>query len=218
MKGRRIAAGLCVALAHVLVIAALLGSRVIVESGASFESTAITPILPDTEPPLPELPLSAARVHIPAPSPLPEDTPADAPSAIAATPATPPERIDWPIEAHKSAKRVLEAEAEAERIAKMFSGPGGTWASLTKRQRSQLKAFRWKPGANGLEYDEKGNAIYHVSEGCVIVNMSFFACSLGKQKVYGDLFKEMKQYFDEQRLPETKDGNGTEPEALRPAR
>ena len=89
----------------------------------------------------------------------------------------------------------------------MFAGPGGTWASLTKRQRSKLNKFRWKQGVLGLEYDSQGNQIYHISEGCVIVN---------KPKVHDDMFDNMRLYFDEQRLPETNEGNGTEPEALRP--
>ncbi len=134
------------------------------------------------------------------------------PSAI----ITPPERVDWPIEGKKSVARVLAAEAEAERIAKMFAGPGGTWASLTKRQRSELSKFRWRPGVDGLEYDEKGNSIYRLPNGCAIVNLTFFGCPIGKQKVHGDMFENMRQYFDEQRLPQTNEGNGTEPEAVRP--
>jgi hypothetical protein len=31
------------------------------------------------------------------------------------------------------------------------------------------------------------------------------------------MFENMREYFDEQRLPRTDEGNGTEPEALRPA-
>jgi hypothetical protein len=45
----------------------------------------------------------------------------------------------------------------------------------------------------------------------------FIACALGKPMVHSDMFDNMRQYFDEQRLPETDEGNGTEPEALRPA-
>jgi hypothetical protein len=112
----------------------------------------------------------------------------------------------------------LAAEAEAERVARMFAGPGGTWASLTKRQRSRLNKFRWRPGVDGLEYDEKGNAIYRLPNGCSIVNMAFFTCPIGsKPRIHGDMFDNMREYFDEQRLPETNEGNGTEPEALRPA-
>jgi hypothetical protein len=140
-----------------------------------------------------------------------------APVAPAAGESQAPDFVDWPVEQRLSAKRALDAEAEAERVAKMFSGPGGTWASLTKRERSRLKKFRWKKGVDGFEYDDKGNAIFHISEGCVVVNMAFIGCALGKAKVHGDLFKDMRLYFDEQRLPQTDDGNGTEPEALRPA-
>jgi hypothetical protein len=92
----------------------------------------------------------------------------------------------------------------------MFAGPDGTWASLTKRERSRLKRFRWKPGVDGLEYDQDGNAIYHISEGCVIVNGGYIGCALGKEKIHGDLFKDMRLYFDERRLPPTDEGNGTE--------
>jgi len=138
----------------------------------------------------------------------------------AATPAgesEAPDFVDWPVEQRISAKRALEIEREAERVAKLFSGPDGTWASLTKRERSRLKKFRWKAGVDGFEYDDKGNAIFHISEGCVVVNLAFIGCALGKAKVHGDLFKDMRLYFDEQRLPQNDDGNGTEPEALRPA-
>ena len=98
----------------------------------------------------------------------------------------------------------------------MFAGPGGTWASLTKRQRSRLNKFHFKKGLDGLEYDEHGNQIYHLNDGCVIVNSGFIACALGKAQVHGDMFENMREYFDEQRLPQTDEGNGTEPEALRP--
>ena len=53
--------------------------------------------------------------------------------------------------------------------------------------------------------------------GCIIVNLAFIGCPFGKAKVHGDLFENMREYFDEQRLPRTDEGNGTEPEALRPA-
>ena len=139
---------------------------------------------------------------------------AEAPPA----PASPaPGRVDWPIEAQKSVARILAREAEAERVARMFAGPGGTWASLTKRQRSKLSKFTWKPGVDGVEYDDKGNAIYRLPNGCFIVNLMFFGCQLGKQKANGNMFDNMREYFDEQRLPQTNEGNGTEPEALRPA-
>jgi hypothetical protein len=120
-----------------------------------------------------------------------------------------PGHVDWPIEGKKSAARVLAAEAEAARIARMFSGPNGTWASLSLREKSRLKKFQWKPGVDGLEYDERGNAIYHISDGCVVVNLLFIGCTLGKAKVHGDLFNDMRLYFDEQRLPPLDNGNGT---------
>jgi hypothetical protein len=121
-----------------------------------------------------------------------------------------PGHVDWPIEGKKSAARVLAAEADAARIARMFSGPNGTWASLTPRERSRLKKFQWKPGVDGLEYDERGNAIYHISDGCVVVNLLFIGCTLGKATVHGDLFNDMRLYFDEQRLPPLNNGNGTQ--------
>jgi hypothetical protein len=52
-----------------------------------------------------------------------------------------------------------------------------------------------------------------MSEGCVLVNFSMIACAIGKPKVHDDLFDNMRLYFDEQRLPRTDEGNGTEPEA-----
>jgi hypothetical protein len=193
MIGRRSAALLCVLLAHAWLIVALLRYQAAEPRTAlrdEFETAPITLYL---------LPL------------LPEtDEPAPPPVAS-------PDQVDWPLEGKKAATRVLAREAEAERLARMFAGPGGTWASLTKRQRSKLNKFRWKKGVLGLEYDSQGNQIYHISEGCVIVNSMFFGCAIGKPKVHDDMFDNMRQYFDEQRLPETNEGNGTEPEALRPA-
>jgi hypothetical protein len=125
--------------------------------------------------------------------------------------------VDWPKERRDAAARVLAAEAEAERVAKMFAGPQGTWASLTKRQKSELSSFRWRPGIDGLERDEKGNTIYQMPNGCALVNFQFIGCPIGKKPPpYGDLFKDMRKYFDEQRLPQTKEGNGREPESMRP--
>jgi hypothetical protein len=125
--------------------------------------------------------------------------------------------VDWPKEGKEAAARVLAREAEAERVAKMFAGPQGTWASLTKRQKDELNHFRWKPGIDGLERDEKGNTIYRVSDGCALVNLTFIACSIGKKPpAYGDMFKDMRLYFDEQRRPATDEGNGREPESMRP--
>jgi hypothetical protein len=123
---------------------------------------------------------------------------------------------DWPKEGKDAATRVLAREAESQRLARTFAGPQGTWASLTKRQRDELNHFRWKPGIDGLERDEKGNTIYHVSEGCSLVNFSIIACAIGKKPpAYGDMFKDMRLYFDEQRRPRTDEGNGREPESMR---
>ncbi|MBC8027619.1 MAG: hypothetical protein H7Y89_16620 [Steroidobacteraceae bacterium] len=220
MTGRRTATMLCVLLAHISVVyyslvdlwtpfsdpltedPSEIMELMILEEDETFEEE--PPRIPFQlweSPALPEAPLEE----------LSED------AAPPTAESTGPDFVDWPIEQRISAKRALEAEREAERVAKMFSGPDGTWASLTKRERSRLKKFRWKPGVDGFEYDDKGNAIFHISEGCVVVNLAFIGCALGKAKVHGDLFKDMRLYFDEQRLPQTDDGNGTEPEALRPA-
>jgi hypothetical protein len=219
MTGRRTATMLCVLLAHVFVVYYSLvdlwsplpdvaSTSAVVELKITFlEETAdgLPPYRVEqlrSDPSLPIAPMEA---------PVPES--ADPPPGESQA----PKFVDWPIEQRVSAKRALDAEREAERVAKLFSGPDGTWASLTKRERSRLKKFRWKAGVDGFEYDDKGNAIFHISEGCVIVNMAFIGCALGKAKVHGDLFKDMRLYFDERRLPQTDDGNGTEPEALRPA-
>jgi hypothetical protein len=210
--GRRTAALLCVLFVHALVLFFLLRMSPPAERhAAEFETEAITLFLE---------PLPAETPRRPAPERAPAATPRkpaataaqSAPAASAAEPGsiTLPGRVDWPLEGKKSATKVLAAEAEAERIARMFSGPGGTWASLTARERSRLKKFRWKPGIDGLEYDEHGNAIYHVGEGCVVVNLMFIGCALGKAKVHGDLFDQMRDYFDERRLPPVDNGNGTE--------
>jgi hypothetical protein len=220
MIGRRTVALLCVLLAHAFVVYLLLDlqpAEIHVESGYTFTSEPVTLDLPQPEEP-PPMPSPALHVpvipHQAAPA-LPPEGGAERGESAA---ISPPSYVDWPVEGKKAAARVLAREAEAERIAKMFAGPQGTWASLTKRQRSKLNKFRWRPGVLGLEYDEKGNQIYHLNDACVIVNSGFIACALGKVKVHGDMFENMREYFDEQRLPESDEGNGTEPEALRPAK
>jgi len=214
MIGRRFAALLLVLLSHALFILALLMHRTeLRDRAAEFASEPITLYLP----PLP--PEEAPPRPAPAPGPA---APRRAPPAAAAAAAAPessaitvPERVDWPLEGKKSAEREVAREMEAERIAKMFAGPDGTWASLTQRQRSRLNKFRWKKGVV-VEYDADGNLIYHINDGCMIIN-GLIACKLGKAKVNDHMFDNMREYFDELRLPETSEGNGTEPEARRPA-
>ena len=181
----------------------------------SFVSEPITLILEQMLEPTDELTVSTP---VPDPAPatrprVPESSGPAAPAAGESAAITPPARVDWPLEGKKSAARVLAAEAEAERIARMFAGPNGTWASLTKRQRSKISKFRFKPGVDGLEKDSAGNTIYRLSEGCVVVNFSFIGCAIGKPKIHDDMFDNMRLYFDEQRLPQTNEGNGTEPGA-----
>lgn len=218
MMGRRSVALLCVLLAHALLIFLLLRlhrSDQRLRADTAFSSEPITlylPPLPAESPSQPSSPVTSAPAPVAPRQPSPT-TPAPAESGAI---TLPPGRVDWPLEGKKAAERVLAREAEAERIARMFAGPDGTWASLTKRQRSKLNKFRFKRGIDGLEYDERGNQIYHISDGCMIVNSGFIACKLGKAKVRGDMFENMREYFDELRLPETDEGNGTEPEALRP--
>ena len=216
MMGRRSAALLCVLLAHVLFILALRMHRPELRGRESeFASEPITLYLP----PLPPEEPVAQPPHSPAPG-VTHRTPAAPPAAAPAAPAqsaaiTVPGRVDWPLEGKKSAERVLAQEAEAERIAKLFAGPGGTWASLTKRQKSQLSKFKWKKGVV-VEYDADGNLIYRINDGCMIFN-GLIACKIGKAKINDHMFDNMREYFDELRLPETNEGNGTEPEARRPA-
>ena len=201
---------LCVLLGHALIVFVLLRMRPppdrIVTDGLRIEPIHIflqpdaPSALPPKEPAI-ATPPTPARVQTPVAA-------VPAPAAPAESGAiTYPENVDWPLEGKRAVKRVLDAEAEAERVAKMFSGPRGTWASLTPRERSELKQFKWKKGVVP-ERDENGNTIVHLSEGCVLVNFSFIGCALGKAAVYGDLFKDMRKYFDEQRLPETGNGNG----------
>ncbi|MEO8017465.1 MAG: hypothetical protein ABI769_06610 [Pseudomonadota bacterium] len=212
--GRRIAAWLCVLLVHVLVINALLMDQPVTKRVFT-DSFASEPITLYLEPPVDEP--SSAVAAAPHSVPTRPRAAAPAPTSVGESATiTVPERVDWPIEAKKSAARVLAAELEAERVAKMFAGPDGTWASLTERQRSKLKKFRWKPGVTGPEKDSKGNIIYRLPNGCFLVNMSFIGCAIGKDKIHGDLFDDMRLYFDEQRLPETNEGNGTELEAQPP--
>ncbi len=220
MIGRRSAALLCVLLTHALLFVMFRMQRTVevpLAAAADYVSEPITLYLP---PLAPEPEEATGAPAAPAPRAAQPDSPpaATAPAETRAivTPSPSPEaRVDWPLEGKKAAERVLAREAEAERIARMFAGPGGTWASLTKRQRSMLNKFRWKKGVV-MEYDDQGNQIYHFGDGCMIVNSGFIACAIGKKKVHGDLFENMREYFDEQRLPQTDEGNGTEPEALRP--
>ena len=219
MIGRRSAALLCVLLAHAFAVFLLLRMSALppaVEPQEDFVSEPITldllvmPLPPEP----PSAPASAPTSRHAAAAAA---SPAPAVSSGQTAPAAPPGYVDWPIEGKKAAEREVAREMEAERIAKMFAGPQGTWASLTKRQRSRLNKFRWRPGVLGVEYDERGNQIFHLSDGCVVINGGVIACALGKVKVHGDMFENMREYFDQQRLPETNEGNGTEPEALRPA-
>lgn len=207
---------LCVLLVHALFI------WMIVESSrpGAFDPPAVAhefllTLFEFTEPEeedAPVVPSPDFSVPLPAPpsAPLADNPEADRPATTA------PAWIDWPRETQESAARVLAQEREAERIAKMFAGPDGTWASLTKRQRSKLNKFKWAPGVEGLERDENGNTIYRLPNGCTVVNFMFFGCPLGKPPVNDDMFENMRLYFDEQRLPQTNEGNGTEPESRRP--
>jgi hypothetical protein len=211
------AALLCVLLIHAVAVHLLFSVRSSAVSRgrvAEFISEPITMFLePLDEPAEPRAgPQPSDRVSV---APALRESNAIVVPAPAAAPAR--DRVDWPVEGRKSVARILAREAEAERVAKMFAGPGGTWASLTKRQRSKLSRFTWRPGVDGLEYDDKGNAIYRLPNGCAIVNGLFFACQIGKETANGNMFDNMREYFDEQRLPQTNEGNGTEPEALRPA-
>jgi hypothetical protein len=217
MIGRRSAALLCVLLAHALFFLALRMHRpeLLDREAGEFTAEPITLYLPPPE----EEPSTQPT---PAPTPATPRQPRQQP-APAAAPAAPgessgitlPGRVDWPLEGQKAAEREVARQIESERIARMFAGPDGTWASLTKRQRSKLNQFKWKKGVE-VEYDEDGNLIYHINDGCMIVN-GLIACKLGKAKINGHMFDNMREYFDELRLPETDEGNGTEPEARRPA-
>ena len=215
MRERRAAIILCVLLSHAFILYSLMRfttnrERLPVDE---FDSEPITLLLEPIEAPEPSA-APAIDSRAPAPAPTVKSVEPVIPPAGESAAITPHERVDWPIEAKKSATRVLAAEAEAERIAKMFAGPGGTWASLTKRQRSKINKFRFKPGVDGLEKDSDGNIIFRLSEGCVVVNSSFIGCAIGKAKIHDDMFENMRLYFDEQRLPRTDEGNGTEPESL----
>jgi hypothetical protein len=219
--GRRTAAMLCVLLGHALLVLMLIdltrpAGRRQIDPAEAFVTQLIPIYMPfdDRIPPMPDPEVRLAPPTAPG---------ADA-EAIGTSAANPPNSdssepgfVDWPKEGKDAAARVLAREAETERIAKMFAGPQGTWASLTKRQQSELNHFRWKPGVAGLERDEKGNTILHVSAGCTLVNFTMIACAIGKKPpAYGDLFKDMRLYFDEQRRPDTDEGNGREPESIRP--
>jgi hypothetical protein len=216
MWERRAAIILCVLLAHALVLHSLMSFRTPARepAGEEFLTEPIMLALQQFTEPASVDPPAITSTAPSRPLIMPPPAAPPAPPAAGESAAITP-RVDWPIEGKKSAARVLAAEAEAERIAKMFAGPGGTWASLTKRQRSKINKFRFKPGVDGLEKDADGNIIFRLSEGCVVVNSSFIGCAIGKPKIHDDMFENMRLYFDEQRLPRTDEGNGTEPESLR---
>ena len=213
---------LCVLLGHALVVLTLMKLTRPDERGgdAAAEADAIyfisePPSILEHEDWIPVVPETEVRLTQPQ-SPDLEGLPAEGPAEGESSAIT-QGFVDWPREGRDAAARVLAAEAEAERIARMFGGPQGTWASLTKRQKSELSSFRWRPGIDGLERDEKGNTIYQMPNGCALVNFQMIGCPIGKKPPpYGDLFKDMRKYFDEQRLPQTDEGNGREPESMRP--
>ncbi len=141
MKGRRTAAMLCVLFVHALFAWGFLVSStpdpfeplLVLETFAPMELIDIVPA-EEEEDDSSAIPSPATPVRPPPPStPSTASAPAEPPAAITTQPW-----VDWPRETRESAARVLEQEREAERLAKMFAGPDGTWASLTKRQRSKL--------------------------------------------------------------------------------
>lgn len=216
---------LCVLLGHALVVWLLIGithrEAQRRPSGAEPFVTQLIPVFESYDDSMRPLPDPTVSLSPPDLAAADRAAAGDAATTEAAgapgTNAARPGYTDWPKEGRDAAARVLARQAETERIAKMFAGPQGTWASLTKRQQSELNHFRWKPGVDGLERDEKGNTLYRVSEGCTLVNFSMIACALGKKPpAYGDMFKDMRLYFDEQRRPQSNEGNGREPESLRP--
>jgi hypothetical protein len=220
MLGRRSVAWLCVLLAHALAILLLLAFDREISAGRHVEelSSELISLYPPTEEEVRE-PVRAAPSRS-APARHRRETGES--SAISSELPPPQPHPDWSMEAQKSAARILERQAAAERQAKLFSGPQGTWPSLTKRAPSGERKFPWKPGIDGPEYDEHGNRVFHPTDNCVARSTMTspalaITCALDKPKARGDLFDDMKKHFDEQRLPETKDGNGTEPEAQRPA-
>jgi hypothetical protein len=218
MWKRRAATWLCVLLSHAALLFALMHHTRTSGRSISTETFLSLPITLFPEPRIVPAPRESSPITLREPLP-PQSAPSIPAAALPApltgesTPTAPPGRVDWPIEGKKSVARVLAEEREAERIARMFAGPSGTWASLTKRQRSKLSKFRWKPGVDGLERDEDGNTIYRMGDGCMLLNFKFVVCALGKPKIHDDMFENMRLYFDEQRLPKTDEGNGTEPEA-----
>ena len=212
MNRRRVLSAVAVLLAHAMVLYWLALLPALRDRPVqTLDTKPITILLsPRAAPEAATAETTPAEPRVPAPVEPVMEPPALAAEASGAITLPPPGRIDWPLEGRKSAARILAQEAESERIAKMFAGPDGTWASLTRRERSRFKRFRWKPGVEGVERDKDGNEIYHISEGCVVVNGGYIGCALGKEKIHGDLFKDMRLYFDERRLPPTDEGNGTE--------
>ncbi len=114
--------------------------------------------------------------------------------------------VDWHEEMRAAVKRTLEAEAESERVAKRFTGPRpGGWPSLARRPRSKLKPFRWIMPHNPMEITASGEVRYWLNDRCYISpNQSVprIMCATGKIEPNGELFEDMREYFDERRLPD----------------
>ena len=178
-----------------------------------FVSEPITLLLePIEEPKASAAPAIDSRALAPAPTTKPV-APVVPPAGESAA-ITPSARVDWPIEAKKSCRSRAggggRSRAHRENVcrARRHVGVAHQTAALQDQQ------IPFQARRRGLEKDSDGNIIYHLSEGCVVVNSSFIGCAIGKAKIHDDMFGDMRLYFDEQRLPRTDEGNGTEPESL----
>src|SRR5262245_29210808 len=127
MMGRRSAALLCVLLAHALIIFSMAQmrppeSRQVTEDAIHPIAITLEPRPVDGPEPAAERPFSLQAVpwpHMAEPVP-----PSDAyPSGAEEDPRKWPQGVDWPLEGKLAAKRVLDAQEEAERVARMFAGP-----------------------------------------------------------------------------------------------
>jgi len=217
---RRPAAWVCVLLAHVLAICWLLQADRKPSFGrsadAAHEPIMLYPLPPEEE--REEPPATAKRRKSAARAAVARGGGAASPAEAGQTGGEGAEtpRVDWSLEGKKSANRLLERKAAAERNAGTFSAPQGTWPSLTKRPPPAAGDFRWKPGIDAPIYDEQGRRVFPVDDGCELrTRMTSpslsFACALDPPPPRGDLFDHMKEHFDEQRLPDNGQGNGTEP-------
>jgi len=98
--------------------------------------------------------------------------------------------VDWELEAETVARNIAGAKLYRDLA-------GFTPAQLEWMKRNQMKPVPYNPfWDDGRHVDEPG--VLWISDDCAIVNLlPMCRIKLGKRKVRGDLFKDMRKYLDE---------------------